>query len=494
MRYLFAFLILLISAITNSLGQNTFSKIYDFDQGSDTGIYIYIDSAGYFTVNSGSDIDNGNLNSLKLMRLNISGNVVWQKKYAPFNTALSTSGEGSVDRDNEGNFYITGLLENQQINGDMFLFKCNSRGDSIWLTSFGGDSIDAGLGVFYDSSSHLVYCAGYTDYVITENLQAALWSFDSLGHLVDENSYSSYGFDVFSSVIRYEDTLLISGKSFVPNMAEQAVLSKIDLNGNLKQKTFYGTSGDDSEYFLSNYNNRIIGWGQWDTLSQFGVPIITLISNQGEPLWTKYFNTSNTLANIFSAKSLAGGEIVFVGFKLINNIETGWIGKLDSLGNELWSKTYSYYPFNPQSCYLFNFTVDSDNNIIATGFTQHDLNGPNNTGADVWILKLDSNGCLYPEGACETTSIPTVQTIQTKVEVYPNPASSQLHITIETLITTGHISLYNLFGEEVLTQPLTQAQTRLDVSTLPPGVYLYQVQVEGHTGKPVYRTGKVVVE
>jgi len=47
-------------------------------------------------------------------------------------------------------------------------------------------------------------------------------------------------------------------------------------------------------------------------------------------------------------------------------------------------------------------------------------------------------------------------------------------ITLETP-KTGHISILNLSGQELLHQEITEQTTTIDVSTLPRGVYVVKV-------------------
>ena len=63
-----------------------------------------------------------------------------------------------------------------------------------------------------------------------------------------------------------------------------------------------------------------------------------------------------------------------------------------------------------------------------------------------------------------------------KLLIYPNPSST--HITIElpsTPQTNTILTIYNLNGQQLITQPITEPQTTVDVSGLPRGVYFVKV-------------------
>ncbi len=95
-------------------------------------------------------------------------------------------------------------------------------------------------------------------------------------------------------------------------------------------------------------------------------------------------------------------------------------------------------------------------------------------------------GCnSYEEllNACDTLSI-TEESIPFKITIFPNPASTQ--ITIETH-DQGQLTILNLQGQELLNQQISEPKTRVDISTLPSGVYLVKL-----TGEQQVQVGKFV--
>jgi hypothetical protein len=77
----------------------------------------------------------------------------------------------------------------------------------------------------------------------------------------------------------------------------------------------------------------------------------------------------------------------------------------------------------------------------------------------------------------------------TQVAVYPNPAKDALHIRLTNAPATATLKLYDVLGQEVLSQPLTTSQIAVDISALAQGVYMWRVSIGTKTF-----TGKVVKE
>jgi hypothetical protein len=70
------------------------------------------------------------------------------------------------------------------------------------------------------------------------------------------------------------------------------------------------------------------------------------------------------------------------------------------------------------------------------------------------------------------------------LQLFPNPAS---HMIMIYSPLTGLLGIFNLSGQQVLQQNITDPATKLDISTLPPGVYIVRL-----VGKEGVEMGKFV--
>jgi hypothetical protein len=77
------------------------------------------------------------------------------------------------------------------------------------------------------------------------------------------------------------------------------------------------------------------------------------------------------------------------------------------------------------------------------------------------------------------------------VSVYPNPASSTVHVTIDDYMTGSTIALYDLTGSRVMTEVLTAARSSMPITSLANGVYLYRIL---DRNARLVNSGKVVIE
>lgn len=71
--------------------------------------------------------------------------------------------------------------------------------------------------------------------------------------------------------------------------------------------------------------------------------------------------------------------------------------------------------------------------------------------------------------------------METEIEysVYPNPADDLFFVNVTTNNNDVEMSLYNILGESVSTQKLTDGKNQVDVSELTSGVYFYSIRKNG---------------
>jgi len=61
------------------------------------------------------------------------------------------------------------------------------------------------------------------------------------------------------------------------------------------------------------------------------------------------------------------------------------------------------------------------------------------------------------------------------LNIYSNPASTQITIETSSIITKSQLSISNLNGQQLITHQITEPKTQLDISDLPSGVYFVRV-------------------
>jgi hypothetical protein len=189
---------------------------------------------------------------------------------------------------------------------------------------------------------------------------------------------------------------------------------------------------------------------------------------------TVYNNTSGSfLAKYTSAGTLAWSRNGATGFDLDNldNLylcSAGTLQCLNPAGQVYWSMSSTACGFNvavsPDGHIYFGdhgyglFDVDPGSGVINANC--------NTSGSSYFVLCLNH---IYA-GTSENTTL-------SSSGLYPNPAGDFITIT-ENTSEAGEFVIFNSLGQEVLRQNSTGAETRIDVSSLAPGIYFLQCEAD----------------
>jgi hypothetical protein len=143
-------------------------------------------------------------------------------------------------------------------------------------------------------------------------------------------------------------------------------------------------------------------------------------------------------------------------------------------GDSIWMRDYRRVINNGSYNIINHIQQTSDNGLIACGEIFGAFEPPN--GQNMWLLKMDSFGCLEPN--CDGVNIvePMVKD-NGKLKIYPNPAQDKINIKLpvfENLVGL-HLDIYNIQGQLLLQQ--TIKQNNIDISQLESGVYVAKIKL-----------------
>jgi hypothetical protein len=164
----------------NPSGDSLWSKTYG-STGDDVGHDIIATSDGNYMLVGRSDVSSTNTDAY-LMKINPSGNVIWTKYYggAFYETAHR------VKECADGGFVFIGQTFSYGAGqGDVYVVRTNSTGDSTWSKTYGGVNLEDGNDILVNNDGSLMVCAetnsfgaGDIDvYVIkTDAVGGVIWS------------------------------------------------------------------------------------------------------------------------------------------------------------------------------------------------------------------------------------------------------------------------------------------------------------------------------
>lgn len=424
----------------DSLGQTLWYKIVDDDQ-------IYTMLTGRSMIKDGNNVyliyttnpDNDEINlDIVLLKCDLEGNVIWRKTYGEFSLR---EGSNQVIQTEDSGFFITG---HQQVSGEAATYYCvktDSLGNEEWSNTYqlDGHSI-AFYGYQTEDGGYILSGGGYSD---VSDYDLYVVKLDQNGEMEWEENYGSDESDTGAQIKIIEDQYLL--------MASRSDYSK---------HYFYYLDQEGNLIYEKEFE-----WSEIDSWSYGSVE--SLLLNNNILGITTYFN------------EYGQGNPLFVLF--------------DENGDSLWTRSYTLDP--TERLLIKDLDPTPDGGYLLTGF--HDTPMPQYS----WVAKVDSlfNGCIGISCDSSVTIIDTTTSMisflpNTSFNIHPNPIKEQGAIQYRLPMEEPYaiLRLFDLEGNECKKKYLHtyQQEAILEVTDLSAGLYTYVVEL----GRWRVAEGKLVVE
>lgn len=329
---------------------------------------------------------------------------------------------------------------------------------------------------------------------MTDLFQVCIWELTLQGDVVRNRFFDQgNGYNTNFSILEYSgvSTYIVFTRFNLHNRLS-CFVNNLDSNFNLIDNPYYfghiiGSHNtakwiNDSTYLLTgekvdfntgDYNLGILKVNVNDSISD-----IQEIGSPDTIDWPGLYKNLDWLSfdNIFYA-----GTINSYWFPFQNG--PSWI-ILNILDTGLNIKSQQYY--GGDAYYLVNALLATQDSGCLMACTRYDWTKPDNE-FDVYILKVNKDGLLTSSG--ENRSIPINEII-----ISPNPAWSQVTVRYPDIFNhrEREIIIWNTLGTAVrrLYRPPGQAEEPVEVSNLPPGLYIAVLYANGEK----IAVGKFVVK
>jgi hypothetical protein len=464
------FLLILLIVSGGVLGQN-FSKTYKdtMNLSSIAGNPLEVDSF-YFVANSGIGLTLEEGGYAQIVKLSKTGVVI--------NRLLNHK----PDRRNSGNSPLAILNDSILIfaAGEQGFNQSNSyRGFTILGLSLDLDTLwrfRAPDSSQFDSPTSIVcvnnkiYIAGLRNF---NNIPGEFYVYDGLllilnedGNFVDFKTIQREEGDVvLYSALSVGSEIYLAGNLFLEGGGSLGYVSKTDEWGNVLWDTTYAGFYETCSISRFDEDHIVLSGIQWDGTSP-ELSRLTMLSNDGNVIWTRSFGYIG-LQNPYQNFITYDNGIVLVGLTTVDSQSegnAGYIMKADSLGNVLWQRRYNYNRFTD---YFQSGIETSDHSILISGSARD--TAIDGGGQNLWVVKLDSMGCLEPD--C-WVGLEAIVPNNLGIKVFPNPANEWLQLGMDQADGPITLELYSISGALVLNTNLIAPLEAIQVNHLNPGIYL----------------------
>lgn len=312
---------------------------------------------------------------------------MWKKTYGGTNIDIGSH----VIQTSDGGYAVTGYTRSfgTMSGRNVLLLRTDSAGNQISIGGYGGNSDEEGYGIVQTPDGGFVI-AGYTSSFGSGMKDVVLLKINSsgvqewlrvFGGSNDEEAYSL-------KLLPDGGFILAGATSSFGAGGRDIYLIRTDANGFLVwAKTLGGLSSDGAWSVDLTYDGGFIitGWTFSYGPGYVGNTWLVKTDSLGNQKWHKYFGGADVDRGYCVQQTSDKGYIV-TGYTASSGsgLDDLYLIKTDSLGNEIWSKTFG----GSGRDYGNYVTEMSNGGFIITGYTLSYGAG----SEDLWLLKIDANG------------------------------------------------------------------------------------------------------
>ena len=297
----------------------------DMQQTSDGGYIV----AGYISPGVSTNKD------IWVLKLDASGNVLWQMTYGGTHDDYAYS----IRETSDSGFIVAGSTPSFGAGGaDIWVLKLDASGNVLWQKAYGGTGTDVAYSIRETSDGGFIVAGGA--YMFGDGGHSDIWvlKLDASGNVLWQKGYGGMYSDIAYSIRETSDSgFIVAGStpSFGAGGADIWVL-KLDASGNVLWQKAYGGTGTDVAYSIRETSDG--GFIVAGITASFGAGDTDIwvlrLDASGNVLWQKAYGSTWSEYSYFIRETSDSGFIVGGGATKI------LVLKLDASGNVLWRKEY----------------------------------------------------------------------------------------------------------------------------------------------------------
>ncbi|MBK9275395.1 MAG: T9SS type A sorting domain-containing protein [Flavobacteriales bacterium] len=329
------------------------------------------------------------------------------------------------------------------------------------------------------------------DALIGNDIQAFILKTDSAGQLEWSQLFGTTTYDDYFWSVEPapEGTYYIGGVKGVGNNSWDPWLLRVDSLGNEIWSFTNGTQYQDlgqAHLFALSDGSFVYGSGRPTGNGTDQRPQLVKVDCTGSILWSQEYDVATHSALILDVQEIVpGGDLIACGYSTpINPFFDGFLCRTNSQGDSLWLRHYWYTDsiMNDGIGYFNDVTPTSDGGFAAVGVMIQSMSGNDPPGAsqDVWVLKVDSLGCVEPGCDLVTGITAQVTNLKDALRVWPNPVAGGGSVTVVIALPEGlrkgalRLSLISADGKLVREEQLPAFLSRYSfpISAYHSGLYM----------------------
>jgi len=328
-----------------------------------------------------------NVDDILIVKLDGSGNIIWNNKIHLRNYDRATS----VVEDNEGNYVLTGFTSNDDSDkSDVFFAKVNIQGNVLLKTAIKiTNNYDGGYSISKTSDGGYIIGgeAGHShneDFMMLKVDQNGVKQWSKRFSDQEDNS-------AFDALEANDGNFYLVGSKRIIYKYEDIRIIKTNSNGKkIWDKNYGGNYDDIGEGIIETENNTFVVAASTFSYGKAGDAMLMKINSDGDVIWQKNYGgdkkdqlrdlDGNTVSGRHLSKTPDGGFLVSGYTNSFSEFTDMWVFKTNKSGLLLWNYNYQ----NEKEDYAFSAKQAVDGSVIIAGATTPSSYGTEN----ILIVKI----------------------------------------------------------------------------------------------------------
>lgn len=390
----------------NEDGDTLWTRTFNGQGNSeDKAFGIVTDNANNVYVTGSVSVQGKGL-ELILLKYNAAGMLKW---YKTFGASINNSDdEGlSIALDKNGNPCVTGYCTNNNGITNIITLKYNQGGDVIFSKMYDGPEAlgSRAFGIVVDSDN-FIYVAGYVT-TSAKKEDIVVVKYGPQGAIKWSKAYDggNSGEDkAFGIAVDESDNIYVAGYVSADNSGSNtdAVLLKINSNGNIKWEETYDGEGNESEdkawgIVVDDSKNSIYITGQTSTQNN-GLDYLTVKYNfSGTQKWSSTYNGPGNGSDVANAIALLpGNKVIVTGASWGTNQNHDYATV--KINNQGYNVDVNRYSMSGNSEDVAKDISVSENNssssVYVTGYSELIVDGQSSSSAISTVMMKDENNSI----------------------------------------------------------------------------------------------------
>ena len=489
MNKVIGILCFVLTILSGSAQTTYFNKMYDFDSGGEYGLNVLPHDSGYFVSAGGTD--SIWVESLKYLIVDPIGNQITKKEFL-FPSFFVRTGK-TLQLNN--NTYLDGRTIGFSDSSGIYhawpmLALVNEYGDTLRTVQF-KDSLIRYLTLYTfiqtPDSGVVLVCENKKG---NQKAEPVLIRLNKNLEEQYRSVISSSGREVLFTITPSNDGgYLLGGFGNSGGGGFNPYILRVDSTLKFVWNRWYPSGGSGRAASITRMNDGTFVFGcdsfyeiksGWDHVKKQ----LYRIDENGQIIWQKTHGPAGRSNYYATIKQLSDGNIVVLGREAPDTnayYDHATLTKVDPhTGGIIWERRCVQWAYEANN-YLWDFIETDDKGFILVG----DDFGKDLPTQDVWLLKVDSNGCkpgcVILEGDTTNKPIDTVSVEQHEeawksVFIYPNPAENRLNIIISSKEHNSNSLSFRILdlNGQVWLSGLVYDSHAIDISEISSGMYFIE--------------------